>query len=210
MKRFALWMSLAMWWLAACAASPPATPPARLFADDFSAPLSGWNRFTGATELADYAEGRYTLRITGPAQDVWATPGLLVADAHISVQAELSAQALSGAGVLCRYQREGARHNFYYLTVRNDNTYTLGRVLRDERALLLGVYRPLKNTAWQAGVNTLALTCRGRYLSASVNGVPQITITDTALTQGDIGVMLSAYADFTPAQAFFDNIEVTP
>lgn len=213
--RFGFALSLSVWWLAACAAPPPAAlppaaPPAVLFADGFDTVLSGWNRFAGTDELADYVEGRYTVRTTGPAQMVWANPGLLVADAHINVQAELHTEALGGAGVLCRYQREGTRHSFYYLLARSDNTYTLGRVWHDERTLLLGTYRPLVNTQWQAGPNTLELTCRGSYLSAAVNGVPQITITDTVLMQGDVGVLVSAYADFTAAQAFFDNIEVTP
>ncbi len=210
LSRLGLALSLSVWWLAACAA--PAVPPAApvLFADAFDTALSGWNRFAGTEELADYVAGRYTVRTSGPAQMVWATPGLLVGDAHIAVQAELQAEALGGAGVLCRYQREGTRHSFYYLLARSDNTYTLGRVWRNEHTLLLGVYRPLVDTQWQAGLNTLELTCRGPYLSATVNGVPQITITDTVLMQGDVGVLVSAYTDFTAAQAFFDNIEVTP
>lgn len=207
--RHGLCLGLCAWLVAACAAPSP-TPPTRLFADAFDSALSGWDRFSGLTELADYVDGRYTLKNTGPAQDVWATPGILVADGHIRVQAELHTASLGAVGVLCRYRREGARHSFYYLAVRNDNTYTLGRVIRDERLLLLGVYRPLVDTTLQAGPQTLELTCRDSYLSATVNGVPQITITDTALLQGDVGLMLSTYADFTPTQAFFDNIEVVP
>src|SRR3989304_2267273 len=83
--------------------SPPAMPGDVLFQDDFSRPISGWDRYHDDVYSADYAEGGYRIQIFAPETDAWANPGLNLADVRI----ELDATKRGGAaehtlGALCR------------------------------------------------------------------------------------------------------------
>ena len=102
--------------VAAC--SVTADPGEVVFQDDFSRPVSGWDRYNDPTYSSDYYEGGYRIHVLEPNTDAWASPRLDLAD----VQIEVDATKLGGPddnvfGVLCRYKDS---RNFYFFLVSSD------------------------------------------------------------------------------------------
>src|SRR3990172_6644408 len=116
--------------------SPPPMPGDVLFQDDFSRPISGWDRYHDDVYSADYAEGGYRIQIFAPETDAWANPGLNLADVRI----ELDATKRGGPddntfGVLCRYQDP---RNFYFFLLSSDGYTGIGINIEGTRFLLSG------------------------------------------------------------------------
>ena len=187
--------------------TPPG--PGIFLQDDFSNPMSGWDRHTSADVTTDYDNGRYLIAIGQPGVDVWAKPGLDLTDVAVQVEAQATAGPTNNEyGVMCRYQRSGdGKNSFYFFFISSDGYYALGKVSNDTRKILSpagGSFQP-SSAIKPAAVNLLAATCQGDRLSLSVNGTPVGSFTDGELTHGDIGLIAGTF-DAGGVQIHFDNL----
>ena len=69
--------------VAAC--SVTADPGEVVFQDDFSRPVSGWDRYYDPTYSSDYYEGGYLMHVLKLKTDAWASLRLDLADGRIEV-----------------------------------------------------------------------------------------------------------------------------
>ncbi len=197
--------------LAACAPKPvsPAPAPGTLFSDDFSSPLSGWDRHAAPDISTDYRDGQYLIAVNQSRLDVWATPGLSFDDAVLSVEAIHAAGSPQDEfGLMCRFRKSGAAASFYFFVIRDDGSFAAGKVLQGQRATLApaaGDFAPLDSIATgPAAVNHLSASCAGNQFAFSVNGAAAADFADDSLARGDVGLLAGTFA--APGlQALFDN-----
>jgi len=202
--------------LAACAPATawPAPAPGTLFSDDFTNPLSGWDRHSAPDITTDYAGGRYLIAVEPPGIDVWATPGLSFADAALEVNAVHAAgPAGDEYGLLCRFRRSGDQASFYFFVIRADGTFAAGKVIKNTRSVLSsssGGFTPLRAIHTQAGaLNRLAAACAGNEFSFQVNGLPAAAFADESLTQGEAGLLAGTF-EAGGLKVLFDDFTVRP
>jgi hypothetical protein len=216
-RRLSAWATVgcALLVLSSCSGTGTSTPsaPGVIFQDDFSNTTSGWDRHTGADLTTDYVDGRYVVEVVDPGVDVWARPGLNLAD----VEFEAETQYIAGPdnnefGLICRYERAGdGRNSFYFFFVSSDGYYALGKVVRDARTILSpgeGSFQP--TDAVQLGadaVNVLTATCSGTHFALAVNATLVGEFDDTELARGDVGVIAGTF-DEGGVHIAFDNVIV--
>lgn len=204
--------------LALVACSPPVggatgAAPGVIFQDDFTQPTSGWDRHTGADVTTDYVGGRYLIAVEDPGVDVWARPGLELADVVVEADSQYGAGPVNNEfGVLCRYSRgSDGKNSFYFFLVSSDGYYALGKVARDVRTVLQpedGSFQP--SSAIVQGpdaINRLAATCAGTHFSLSVNGTLVGVFEDGELARGDVGLIAGTF-DEGGVRLYFDNVLV--
>ncbi len=190
--------------IAACSVS--SAPGAVVFQDDFSRPISGWDRYYDATYSSDYHEGGYRIHVLEPNTDAWAIPHLDLAD----VQIEVDAAKLGGPddnvyGVLCRYK--DAR-NFYFFLVSSDGFSGIG-VYKDGRRRLLTDESLLPSEAVYRGdaLNHIRADCHGYQLRLFVNGILVAETQAAEWPSGDVGLIAGTYGQ-AGTEILFDNFSV--
>ena len=211
-------LALAVFALALGACGAPAggaTPgaPGVIFQDDFSQTTSGWDTHTGADVTTDYEDGRYLIVVEEPLVDVWASPGLELADVVVEADTQYAGGPVNNEyGVMCRYTRASdGRNSFYFFFVSSDGYYALGKVVRDVRTVLSpedGSFQP-SDAILQGpdAVNRLAATCTGNSFSLAVNGTLLGEFDDDELPRGDIGLIAGTF-DEGGVRIHFDNVLV--
>jgi len=201
------------WATAACASAQPPRygDPAILFQDDFSQTTSGWDVHTGSEATTNYADEHYLIAVEQPGVDVWARPGLDLADLRLEVDAAHVAGPVDNEyGVLCRYTREGDKSSFYFFFISSDGYYAMGKVVKNQRTILNPTGDWQASTAIRTGptdVNHLGATCAGSRLSFSVNAISLGEFDDAELTRGDIGLIVGTF-DEPGVEIHFDNLVV--
>lgn len=190
--------------LAAC--SVTADPGEVVFQDDFSRPISGWDRYYDPTYSSDYYEGGYRIHVLEPNTDAWASPRLDLAD----VQIEVDATKLGGPddnvfGVLCRYKDS---RNFYFFLVSSDGYTGIG-VYKDGRRRLLTDDSLLPSEAVNRGnaLNHIRVDCDGYRLRLIVNGILVAEAQAAEWPRGDVGLIAGTY-DQAGTEILFDNFSV--
>lgn len=205
--------------LAACGGpSGGATPgpPGVIFQDDFSNPNSGWDSYSGADATTDYVEGQYLIAVEEPLVDVWAHPGLEVADVNVEVDAWYGAGPINNEfGVMCRYTRAGdGTNSFYFFLVSTDGYYAMGKIVRDVRTVLspeAGSFQPSAAIAQDLEApNHLVVTCQGSRFSLAVNGTLLGEFTDDELPRGDVGLIAGTFDEGGVRIRFDDFIARQP
>ena len=109
-----------MFFLTACAGVLPTQAPAAaqpsgsvLFQDDFSQPITGWDRLLVTEGVMDYDSGGYRILVNSLQTNFWSTPRLNFTDVRIEVDTgKLAGPDENRIGVLCRYTEED-----YYVTI---------------------------------------------------------------------------------------------
>ncbi len=190
--------------LAACSVS--VDPGEVVFQDDFSRPVSGWDRYSDPTYSSDYYEGGYRIHVLEPNTDAWAVPQLDLAD----VQIEVDATKLGGPddnvyGVLCRYKDS---RNFYFFLVSSDGYSGIG-VYKDGRRRLLTDDSLLPSGAVNVGgaLNHIRADCNGYQLRLLVNGILVAEAQAAEWPRGDVGLIAGTY-DQPGTEIIFDNFSV--
>ncbi|MCH7610629.1 MAG: hypothetical protein J4N76_03185 [Chloroflexi bacterium] len=190
--------------VAAC--SVTADPGEVVFQDDFSRPVSGWDRYNDPTYSSDYYEGGYRIHVLEPNTDAWASPRLDLAD----VQIEVDATKLGGPddnvfGVLCRYKDS---RNFYFFLVSSDGYTGIG-VYKDGRRRLLTDDSLLPSEAVNRGnaLNHIRADCDGYQLRLHVNGILVAEAQAAEWPRGDVGLIAGTY-DQAGTEILFDNFSV--
>lgn len=177
-----------------------------VFQDDFSRPVSGWDRYYDATYSSDYYEGGYRIHVLEPNTDAWAIPHLDLTD----VQIEVDATRLGGPedniyGVLCRYKDP---RNFYFFLISSDGYSGIG-VYKDGRRRLLTDESLLPSEAVNRGdiPNHIRVDCNGYKLRLFVNGILVAETQAAEFSDGDVGLIAGSY-DQPGTEIIFDNFTV--
>ena len=180
------------------ASGPTVEPPVPasgtvLFQDDFSNPLSGWDRVTAPGGVMDYDNGVYRIQVTEPNYNFWSTPGKHFTDVRIEVDtAKIGGPDSNRAGIICRANGE----HFYFFVITSDGFFGLGRT-DGGQSVLLGQSEMVQSPNIKTGlaINHLRADCVGSTLAFYVNGFLVGQATDSALTSGDVGLVAGAFTE---------------
>jgi hypothetical protein len=178
------------------------------FQDDFSNPLSGWDRLSASDGVTDYSDGAYRIFSATSDYYMWATPGR---DFPNDVRIEVDVAKKDGPnedvfGVLCRYRDE---KNFYILMISADGQAGIAKRSAAGDLVMLSGESLQPDPAIRLGLatNHLRADCSGTSLALYVNGVLTATATDSEFSGGDAGLWLGAY-DRPGSDVFFDDFIV--
>ncbi|MFQ5941944.1 MAG: hypothetical protein ACE5JF_00145 [Anaerolineales bacterium] len=192
--------------LVAAACGVSSDPGEVIFQDDFSRPVSGWDRYYDSTYSSDYHEGGYRIHVLESTTDAWAVPHLDLADVQIEVDAtKLGGPEDNVYGVLCRYQ--DAR-NFYFFLISSDGYSGIG-VYKDGRRRLLTDESLLPSEAVNHGEtpNHIRADCSGYQLRLLVNGILVAETQAAEWPSGDVGLIAGTYGQ-AGTEILFDNFSV--
>jgi len=203
---FLLWISVTA--LSSCTAFlPQVAPGSVLFQDDFSRPVSGWDRYRDEIYEADYEDGTYRIRVITPQTLVWSLPGVDLEDVRVTVEARsIGGSSDNLFGTICRYENA---ENYIFFLASSDGYAGIGRYITGERILLTDESL-LPTDSIRAGdaINLLSTTCNYQSLTLEINGqvVAQTDVYDTG--SGDIGLLSGTYA-VGDTVIEFDNFSAT-
>lgn len=176
-----------------------------LYRDDFSDPQSGWTAAGSANGAAGYADGVYRIRVDQANSDVWASPGLELAEARIEVDAlKVGGDRNNRFGIVCR----SSPGRFYIFLISSDGYYGIGKVI-DNQYQLLGNTALLPDDSIPKGSAYLHLRadCVQDNLRLFVNGNKIAEVRDGDLRTGDVGLVAGAYSA-NGTDILFDNFQV--
>lgn len=176
-----------------------------LFQDDFSQPISGWDRFTTAEGTMDYDAGGYRLLVNSPDTNFWSTPHKNFADIRMEVDAgKFGGSDENRIGLICRYTGS----DYYFFMITSDGFYGLG-IYSGGKAVLLGQSEMQTSGKIKTGmaVNHLRADCTGNALTFYVNGFQVASAQDATLKTGDVGLLAGTFAQ-TGVDVIFDNFVV--
>ena len=178
-----------------------------LFADDFSDPSSGW--WTGTNELGEvrYEGGElHLLNYTGAAFRTSSEPGLHFTDTIMEVQSRLVGGSDDNwHSHSCRVVDD---NNYYSLSFSADGYYMGMKVVGGERTNFVSPTRSGVIRQGTGATNVARLECVGSHLRLRVNGTLLIDVTDTSLSEGDIGLGVTSLAG-EYSEVAFDNLLVS-
>jgi serine/threonine-protein kinase len=181
-----------------------------VYRDDFGNAATGWDDGQANNGQVGYRSGAYAIEVLEQNWLIWgvANAGPL-ADVRITVEARNVGQAQDSAfGVVCNYQDED---NYYQLGMGPDGYYAIVRTLDGESTVLTNDENNwiLSDAiALNAEQYTIEATCgAGGRLSLAVDGVEIASVTDDALTEGDVGLFARTFEQ-TPAEVRFDDFVV--
>ena len=194
-------------------ARPPAAegqgtdqPDTLLFQDDFSSPISGWDRVSEPDGVTDYVNGVYRIFVNAANTDVWANPDLQFMDVRVEVVAtKVGGSDNNDFGVLCRVTDEG---NFYFFLISSDGYYGIGKMSAG-RQILIGMEAmpPSEKIQKGGGPNHIRADCIGNKLTLYVNGEMIHEVQDDEYIAGDVGLIAGAY-DTPGTDIYFDDFTV--
>lgn len=185
-----------------------------LFQDDFSDPASGWDQYSDADGATNYENGGYRIYIDKPEFTFWANPGLgdtLPSDVRIEVDAtKIGGPDFNDFGLICRYSGAGGSANFYEFIISSDGYAGIVLVTESSQEVISGDGQLQTFGAIRQGstTNRLQAECFGNLLTLYVNGVLLTSVSDSTLTNGDVGLLASTY-DEAGVDILFDNFLVT-
>jgi hypothetical protein len=179
-----------------------------LLQDDFSDTSSGWSETTFSEGASGYQNGEYRILVTSPLYSVWDYPNQ---DFYEDVRVEVDAHRIGGPndieyGLLCRHSNV---ENFYFGSITVDGYFAISRRINGGEYEYVGMDSYQINNAINVGdaTNHLRFDCVGSTLTLYANGVLLASVTDTALTTGDVGVYAGTF-DTGGAEILFDNFTV--
>ncbi len=167
-----------------------------LFEDDFSNPLSGWDKASTPDGITNYNRGVYRILVETPDLNFWSTPNGIYADTRVEVDtAKFGGPDSNRAGIICRF--DGAR--FYFFVISSDGYFGVGRMMRlddgSSQVTLLGQDQMVFSANIKTGmaVNHLRADCAGNTLSFYINGFPVAQVNDPELTSGEVGLVAGTF-----------------
>ncbi len=176
-----------------------------LFQDDFSNPVSGWDRQKLAEGVMDYDAGGYRMLINALNSNFWAAPHKDFTDVRIEVdEGKLGGPDENRVGLICRYSGS----DYYFFMITHDGFYGIG-IYSQKKAALLGQSQMQFSPAIHASVNInhLRADCVGDTLTLYVNGQQITQVHDPTLKHGDVGLLAGTFTQ-PGVDIFFDNFVV--
>jgi len=177
-----------------------------LFQDDFTRPISGWDRFTSAEGTMDYDAAGYRMLVNSLNTNFWSMPHKNFSDVRMEVDVgKLGGPDENRIGLLCRFT---GNDNYYFFLISSDGFYGIG-IFTAGQAVLLGQSEMQASGNIKTGlaVNHLRADCVGNTLTFYVNGFQLISVQDPRLTSGDIGLLAGTFAQ-PGVDVIFDNFVV--
>jgi hypothetical protein len=183
--------------------------PSALFSDDFSAPDSGWDRAQEETGVTDYDNGQYRIFVDEPQHDYWANPGLSFTDVQVEVDATKNGGPDDNdLGLICRYQDT---ENFYAFLISSDGFYAILKYSGGSSETLGSDSWPPSEAINQgAATNHLRADCVGDSLALYANGELLQSVSDSAFTSGDVGLMAGTFEEPGTDIVFDDFVVLQP
>jgi hypothetical protein len=184
----------------------PASSTNILFEDHFSDPSSGWHQLDILEGIADYENGHYEIIVHAKNADFWAYPGLYFEDTIIEVDATTVDGPLdNNFGIICRHQDV---KNFYFFIISSDGYYAIGKVINNIQTLI-SADKMQESDAISQGYSTnhIKAVCDGPRLSLFVNDNQLVSVQDSSLTSGDVGLLAGTFAE-SETSIHFDNFIV--
>lgn len=187
--------------------SPPAAGFGEaLYADDFSDPASGWDRFNNNEGVTDYVDGSYKIAVYTESLFFWANPDQEFGDAAVEV---IATKASGGDdiqyGIICRHQDT---ENFYALVVSADGYAAIRKRLQGGELTYLAEWTEFPAIIQGNATNLLRAECVGDRLSLFANGVLLLEAFDADLPAGDVGLLAGTFSE-SSVELLFDNFVVT-
>jgi hypothetical protein len=186
---------------------PSLAPGTLLVEDDFSITPNGWGTMgRSGGEIGFEFEG-LTILVNTPNFMFWTVNGSRFTDTRVTVDAVLlEGPADDNFGVICRFQDN---KNFYGFVISHDGYYGIFKLVDgviDQGADSTNL--DFSDAIRQGGVvNHMEATCQGDTLSLSVNDTLLTQVKDSSFTEGQVGLIASAYAD-PGVKVLFDNLQV--
>ena len=173
-----------------------------LFQDDFTRPISGWDRFIAAEGTMDYDASGYRMLVNSLNTNFWSTPHKNFADVRMEVDAgKLGGPDENRIGLICRYTGD----DYYFFMITSDGYYGIG-IYTGGQAVLLGQSEMQASNNINKGlaVNHLRADCAGDMLTFYVNGSQVVSAQDARLKSGDVGLLVGTFAQ-PGVDVIFDN-----
>lgn len=212
MKRLIAFAILPILISLACAVLPTAATPAPedqnvasgsvLFKDDFSKPVSGWDRFQAEGGMMDYDGGGYRFLVNQLNTNFWSTPRKNYADVRLEVDTgKLAGPDENRIGLICRF----TGNDYYFFLISSDGFYAVG-VYTGGQATLLGQNEMQYSSNINTGlaVNHLRADCLGDTLTFYVNGFQVASVQNATLKRGDVGMLAGTFGE-PGVDVIFDN-----
>lgn len=180
-----------------------------LFSDDFTDPLSGWDRFQNDTGVTDYSNVGYLIYIRKANIIKWANPsGPFPNNVRIEVDASMAAGPEDNAfGLICRYQDPD---NFYYFYISSDGFGGIGRKQAGQYNIISssdGSLQQINGVNLGVAANHLRADCIDSTLTLYVNETQVAETTDSSFPAGNVGVIARTY-DEGGTDIRFNNFNV--
>ncbi len=182
-------------------------PGTLLDADDFSNTTNGWGTIDrSGGEIAYEYEGM-TIKVNTPNFSFLTVDGKNFHDSRIEIDAVLlEGPSNDNFGVLCRFKDF---KNYYAFVISHDGYFGIYKVMDGVMTLGNDTGNLEYSDIIRKGgvVNHITATCQGDILSLSVNDTLLSQIQDSSFSEGQIGLIASAYSD-PGVKVLFDNLEV--
>lgn len=178
-----------------------------IFSDDFSYPLSGWDRINTETYQANYKDGVYRFQVNEPFTSIWSLKDLIIEDVIIDVDTtKAGGPDDNNYGVICRANREHG--SFYFFIISSDGYYSIGKVVGGDQ-ILLGdkVMQPSDHIRKGYATNHIRATCIEDTLTLTVNGQELIEVIDEEFSIGGVGLTAGSF-EIPGVEIYFDNFVV--
>jgi hypothetical protein len=215
MNRIPLFLILLTVLMLSCVLPGAATPAAPqdqgvasgavLFQDDFSQPITGWDRFQADGGIMDYDGGGYRFLVNDLNTNFWSTPHKNYADVRLEVDTgKLAGPDENRIGLICRYTGT----DYYFFLISSDGYYGIG-IFSGGKAALLGQSEMQASTNVNTGlaINHLRADCAGDRLTLFVNGFVIASAQDGTLKSGDVGLLAGTFGQ-PGVDVVFDNFVV--
>ena len=184
----------------------PRLTPLPYFSDDFSDPNSGWDRVNYSERITDYQDGYYRIRVSNINSDAWANPYLNLSDTIVEVDTFwVGGPYDNDFGVICRYQDVD---NFYFGAISSDGFAAIIHLLNGNYNVIgTDGMQPYPAIFQGDQLNHIRFDCIGSTLTLYANGHQLISVTDTSLRAGDVGLIAGTF-DQGGVDIYFDNFVV--
>jgi hypothetical protein len=182
--------------------------PLVLFQDDFSDTSGGWYSSDTEDGITDYYNEGYRIFVNRPDYYLWSNPkDLSFTDVRIEVDAsKIGGPDFNEIGVICRYKDS---KNFYFFAISSDGYYSVSKFI-DGNEQWIGMEQPQfddTNIRTGTATNQLQVNCIQENLSISVNGKMLISVTDSDLSEGNVGLIAGTW-DIAGTDVLFENFKV--
>lgn len=178
-----------------------------LFQDDFSDPNSGWQNVSQPNSgIMEYFDGYYRIEVNGEYQLLSTGPGLNFSDVRIEADTiKVIGDRDDMYGLVCRAVD---RNNFYFFVISSDGYYGVGKMINGIQQLIeMPGMMPSEEIFQDKAINHLRADCLAEQLSFFVNGKKLVSVSDSDLTNGDVGFINGTLQSFQNV-VLFDNFSV--
>jgi hypothetical protein len=176
------------------------------FMDDFSDHQNGWKLTIQEEGIVQYDGDAIRMLIKNPGTELWSTPGIVIKNSSINVDAEkISGPDNNLFGLLCRYKDSD---NFYGFLVSSDGYYAIVKSIGGERKILSSdSFEPSVFIQKGASNNHIRADCVDKTLTLFVNWEKVDEVADIDLSSGDVGIIAGTFNE-PGTDIKFDNFIV--